>query len=118
MEIEIITTKKKLSRSIISQMPQASLKSLKYGKPLGLLINVVKDCPEAILILFESEYYTLPMGYKKSKGATKSLVTTQTVYRITGRTKRIKQFLTPEVYNEWWEAYQEMCKRPLEHIYV
>ena len=50
MKIEIITTKKKLTKQLISQMRFPSLDILKQGKVLGFLINVEKYVSKTILI--------------------------------------------------------------------
>ena len=109
MEIEIVTTKKKLTKSLINQMRQANLNVLKCGKPLGFVIGIIKDNYKAILIEYDSDYYVISANY--TKGDT-------SVYRKIGRWSSKIGFETSEVCNEWWEAYQSVKEKAATQIYI
>lgn len=64
MEIEIITTKKKLTKSLINQMQGPSILSLELGTGLGYLINVCKDSNRILLIKRDNEFFILPMNWE------------------------------------------------------
>ena len=65
MNIKIITTEKKLSKSIINQMPILKSDLLKKSEILGLLRNVLKGMFLAILLKYCDEYYVFPGNYKE-----------------------------------------------------
>ena len=109
MEIEIITTKKKLSKSIVNQMHHASLDALKNGKPLGFVINVVKNCHKAILICHENEYYWIPANYTKND---------LSVSRRIGKWFSSIRFESTDNCGDWWTAYIEVRERAANHIYI
>ena len=109
MEIEIVTTKKKLTKSIVNQMRHATLDVLKDGKPLGFVIGVIKDNYKAIIIEYDGDYYIVSAYY--TKGDT-------SVYRKIGRWSSQIKFETPEVCNEWWSAYQIARESAMNHIYI
>ena len=109
MEIEIITTKKKLSKSIVNQMRHAPLGVLKDGKPLGFVIGVVKKCYKAILIQHMDNYYWIPSNY--AKGDT-------SVYRKVGKWSSSIKFESTDDCGDWWTAYIEIRERAVNHIYI
>jgi len=110
MEIEIVTTKKKLTKSIVNQMVRASsTETLIKCKPLGFLVNVVKDCPRAILIERDGNYYTLPGNYTKGS---------LSVSRKIGRWHQSIKFDSEEECNEWWIAYQAVISEADKQVYI
>ena len=109
MEIEIMTTKKKLTKSIVTQMCRASTTILKCGEPLGFIANIVKHCPKAILIKHGDNYYTFPANYRKIEGS---------VYRNVGRRLEHLNFNTPKQCNLWWDRYQKVIKLASNQIYI
>lgn len=61
MEIEIVTMKRRMTKSLIKQMPRINRSNwdvLFNGEILGHMINVIKDEPKSILIHHNKEYYT------------------------------------------------------------
>jgi len=109
VEIEIITAKKKLSKSIVNQMRQAHTVVLKFGTSLGYMIGVKKGAYRTILIQYDKEFFTIPDNY--TKGDTK-------VYRKTGKWTQTKEFETHEECTTWWEAYQERLQDACNQIYI
>ncbi len=109
MEIEIITTKKKLTRSIVNQMFRASNKIIMCGEPVGFIVNVVKNTPKAILIQHGGNYYIMSSNYEKAS---------QRVYRYSGKRIRERTFDTPEQCNLWWDRYQKVLKLASNQIYI
>ena len=109
MEIEIVTTKKKLTKSLLNQMRHATFEVMKDGKPHGFVIGVVKNNYRAILIEYDADYYVISANY--TKGDT-------SVYRKIGRWSSKIGFETPEVCNEWWEAYQAVKEKAKSQIYI
>lgn len=59
MHIEIVTTKKKLSKSIVNQMEVFYDTRLINLKCVGLLINCRKDIPRALLLQRENGSYCI-----------------------------------------------------------
>lgn len=109
MEIEIITTKKKLTKSIVNQMQCPSLSILKEGIALGFMIGIVKHQFKTILIQNNKKYYIIATNYVQ--GAT-------TVYRrYKGWSQKI-EFKTPELCNEWWDVYQTLIDKTIDQIYI
>ena len=111
MKIEIVTTKKKLYKSIIGQMRHATLEVLIQGLPLGFVINVVKNCHKAILIQHENNYYKIPANYTKGE---------LSVYRKIGKWSSSIQFETSGACDFWWKAYQQVIEHPstVNQIYI
>jgi len=66
MKIDVITTKKPLTKSLVNQMRTARVEQLRNGEVLGFVVNVVKDSPKSLLIHHNGDYFTLPMDYTKS----------------------------------------------------
>ena len=108
MEIEIVTAKKKLTKSLVNQMQQATLQVLKFGEPLGYVVGVVKNTYKALLIKYDADYYMIPMNYTKGE---------KTVYRKIGKWSSRVSFETPEDCDIWWEAYQKI-KEVVNQIYI
>lgn len=62
MEIEIITTKKKLTKSLLDQIRSVPNDVIGICEVLGYLINVKKDIYKLILLKYRGEYYTIESG--------------------------------------------------------
>lgn len=109
MEIEIYTTAKKLSKSIINQMRRAKLPVLLNGEVLGYMIKVKKDSYKTILIKHTEEYFVIDSGWRKGES---------TVFRSVGKWSRTKQFSTHKKCDEWWQAYERILKDAKIQIYI
>jgi hypothetical protein len=108
MEIEIITTKKKLTKGLIAQMKRASLSHIKNGESLGYVINCVKGSYKTVLIKYLSDYYILETSWEKG---------TLSVYRKVGKWSQSIKFDSESDCDEWWGAFQPAIKT-VTHIYI
>lgn len=108
MEIEVRTTTKKLSKSIINQMRSATLASLLDGEVLGYVVKIVKNSYKTIIIKHNGEYFVETAGWKKGE---------EQVYRRVGRWSHQKKFNTAEDCTEWWTAYQNALNKA-QQIYI
>ncbi|MHA1280590.1 MAG: hypothetical protein ACTSQ8_25825 [Candidatus Helarchaeota archaeon] len=109
MEIEIITTKKKLSKSIVNQMRQASMGELLLGTTIGYLINVRKNIHKAVLIKCKGEFYIIPANYTKGE---------KSVYRRIGKWSQSIKFKSEAQCNSWWRFYRARMEEAINQIYV
>jgi len=109
MQIEIVTTKKKLTKSFINQMHRANIEVMKQGNVLGYLINVNKDAYKIILIQHENDYYIIESNWVLGKLA---------VYRKIGKWTQKKEFKTTQDKLNWWTAYQKVLENAKRHIYI
>ena len=108
MEIEIITTKKKLSKSLINQMREARTEVLKGGTALGYMINARKFHYKTILIKYNDEFFIIPANYERGN---------LSVYRRVGRGCESIYFDTPEECNRWRGFYQARVREAIDQIY-
>ena len=112
MEIEIITTKKKLSKALINQMREPSLKVLQSGTTLGYLIDVRKESHKAVLITHDDEFFIIPANWKKGS------IHVYRKIKGPGRWTGTKKFDSESSCNSWWEFYQARMKEAVNQIYV
>jgi len=112
MTIEIVTTKRKLTKSLVNQMRPAPLVAIQHGTVLGYLIRVVKDSYKTFLIEHEGEYFVLPSGWEKGLGTQRV-----TVWRTIGRWSTKKRFNDVETCDKWWAAYESVLKTTTQ-IYI
>jgi hypothetical protein len=97
MEIELITTKKKLTKSIINQMPLANnIDVLNDGVVVGFLLNVRKGCVKVILIKHNNEFYILLSHYRKGSF----------------------KFFSEDRRDAWWKIYQARLKEDCPQIFI
>ena len=110
MELEIKTTKKKISKSIIDQMQMASAQDMKSGVCLGYVIGCKKDSYKTAIIQHGDDYFSCNLSWKKGDMA---------VYRKIGKWNQSIKFGSEERYQEWWDSYEKMKVVALEnHIYL
>lgn len=107
-EIEIRTTKTKLTKSLVNQMGHAGIKQLREGTVLGYVLNVVKDCHKALILAYNGNYYTIPTSYKKG---------TKSIFRNIGRWTKEVTFDSEETCREFWQLYQDAIAKA-EQIYI
>ena len=106
MEVEVITTKRKLTKSLISQMPYANDIVIKKGLVLGHVSNVIKGHGMIALIKYDEEYYYTDLNWKKKEDHV-----WRYRYSIT--------FDNPKELDEWWASYEKMRKSAVKtHIYI
>ncbi len=112
MEIEICTTKKKLTKSIISQMRYADFRVLKFGISLGYIIKYQKDSYKILLIKFNDEYYIVHATWIKETPPSTS------IFRKIGRFSSVKKFETIKDLDKWWHCYSLMVENTNNQIYI
>lgn len=112
MEIELLTTKKKLSKSILNQMPIATFNMdvLNNGECLGYLTNVIKGHHKVILMKRVEEYYIITTGWKVDKYSSTGCILHGTVFR--------KTFESKEQRESWYKVYHKLMIEPKDHIYI
>lgn len=111
MNIEIVTTKKKINKRIVSQMRHANKTVMSKGKVMGYITNAIKDSYMIALIHYDNDYWYLPLTWKKGQ---------KNVYRGVGKryTSSIK-FENEQNCNEWWKLYIELGHEAMKtHIYL
>lgn len=109
MEIEVVTTKKKLTKSIVNQMYFASKKDVLTGTGLGRLVNVRKKNSVVILIRVpEGKYRLINRDYRKREN----------LESVDRPLRGLITFESKEKCQEWWEHYQRILSEGSEQIYI
>lgn len=109
MQIEITTTKKKLTKSFINQMHRANLEILQQGNVLGYIINAKKDARKIILIEYKNDHYIIETNW---------ILGELSVVRNVGRYSQAKKFETTKDKLDWWVAYKNVLEKAETHIYI
>ena len=112
MKIIIKITEKKLTQSLIKQMPGANLNVLQAGA--GNVLGWVQlPKVKVVIIHHDNEYYTQTMGwYQPGDESSPKL------YRAGySRGTHTKPFDSIEKKNVWWKAYSVVVDKA-EHIYI
>lgn len=109
MEIELTTSKKRLTKSIVNQMKSASSMALKHGKTIGYVINIKKNAYKATIVKYDDEYFIISNDYVKDE---------ITVHRRIGSARLFRRFKTGDECDEWWENYQQRIKEATTQIYI
>ena len=109
MKIKIVTTEKRLTKSIVNQMPIADESVIRLGEPLGYLLNIRKDTYKVVLIYWEENYYVSYTNWVKLN---------HSVYRKIGRWSKTLKFETEEECDLWWERYMDMKMKAHTQIYI
>ena len=111
MQIEVTTTKKKLTKNLLKQMRGADEEVLKSGNVLGFILNALPRDSKIMLIEYQGDYHVMSMRYEKGE---------QTIYRR-GRSGSMYQirFKTSEDAKRFYQLYQRACeKAEKNHIYI
>lgn len=106
MEIEVLTTKKKLNKALINQMFEVSVEELPEASPLGFVI--VDRYPTIILKLKNGDYRRCFMDWKDGGDH---------LYRRTGRFTMVKKFPFQSSY-EIYIKYLRLFKENIKQIYI
>lgn len=110
MIIEIVTTKKKLNKSLINQMPIAKIEQFRNGLVLGHLIGIKKQSYLTGLIELNEEYYCFATDWKKGNSR---------IYRTIGRWATSIDFDNDQERNDWWKCYKNAKEIAIKtHIYI
>lgn len=114
MDMEIVTTKKKLSKSYISQMSVLGSKELIEStefEVLGYVSGIIKHSNNSALIKINGAYKTLPLSWvKNGKSVTRPMPR---------HFRAFIDFTSEERCDIWWDKYQEIkaqCKN--NQIYI
>jgi len=111
MRIEIVTTKRKISKGLVSQMRRASQFVMDAGEVLGFMIKAKRCTYKIALIRHETDYFVIPLDYKKS-------IDRAQVYRKVGRGTTFIEFSTQEKCDVWWQAYGKVKETATKQIYL
>jgi len=114
MEIEIITTKKKLHNHHLNQMPLTiEHEIMVLGKPLGYIDGVHKYCERVYLLFYKKDYYLLPGNIKADK--TDELTCGWWSKQSGPQSFRFK---SKKIRDGYLKDYEEMKKDGNIHIYT
>lgn len=122
MNIEIVTTNKKLSKSLLKQMPRTTETSkLKFSidnkTVLGYILDIDKDVQKGILIKTEDDYYIVPVrSYNRYKGT--ETVSPRVVFKLPKMFTKQKTFKDEESLDVWEQYYTIVKNMAKEHIYI
>jgi len=114
MKITIVTTERKLTKSIIGQMSTASLAQLIDGCILGHVIGCrPKLGDKLMLIKCAEEYYLHDMSWTRGKSQNKPM------YKKIGKWSAVHRFDSDSESDEYWGAYLDAKRRAEKtHIYI
>ena len=102
MKIELITTKKKLSKSIISQMGILGYSNFENAVPLGFLLNTPKRGDYYILTKVDDRYLLLNARWEK-RG-------TYAGYNKPGHRGEFIKRISPEKIDDWFDKYNKLVE--------
>lgn len=115
MEIEIITTKKKLTKSLVNQMRTAGMKELDAHDVhvLGYLIGVVKGMRKAVLLKSGADYFVISPNWEKGETSWyKSVVVRGKKWSSSWK------FENEERSDEAWRRYRTLMAKADTQIYL
>lgn len=115
MEITLVKSKQRLTKSLVRQMPLGYKALCGDHKALGYVVNIISGEVKTAIIEADGEYYTLPLDYTLSK------TQTSCIRKVKGHPIEVK-FSTigsSVCRNEWWLKYCTMRNTALKtHIYI
>jgi hypothetical protein len=107
MVIEVLTAKKKLSKSLIAQMPHPSVGIIQNAEVLGYVMLETK----VAILHYRGEYYAIRLSWQREGAVIKSTHGKRVMY--------VKRVWTQEERDMWWDAYTTMLGKALQtHIYI
>jgi hypothetical protein len=117
MEIELLTTKKKLSKQLLSQFRGAGAKQLNAGTVLGFVINASKIAYKLIIISCGTDYYVVQGDWDTELRQCES---TNVWYaqRTHRRLKYNRTFSSKEEAEYWMSGYRRVLKLATNQIYI
>ena len=111
MEIEIITTKKKLTKSILRQMWSVGYNDFEKAIPLGYIRNIYRDCGLHILCKIDNEYSLLNALWEhRGKKSHRQYAG----YNLTTMRGEFQKGLKVEIIDDWFEKYNALVKKGKE----
>ncbi len=111
MEIEIVTTKKKLTLSLLKQMYSLPYRLFDQVKVLGYVSAGQEHGTKNALCVLHGEYYLLDLRYERRGN--------YAGYNGVFRGERICR-LEPEIIDDWFEKYEQIKNEAQSagHIYI
>ena len=107
VEIELVTTKKRLTASVLNQMFTPTLEEMRYIKCLGI-VNIKSS--KLLLVTKSNEYRILSIGWKKyGRGK---------IYRKGAKGSLVKIFESEEKAEEFLTIYNEIVKSNPKQIFI
>lgn len=100
MEIEIVTTEKKLTKNIVNQLPFANLKDFTDGKVLGHISNIHKECYDVVLIENNKKYSYFPLNWQQG-----DTTVHKAVYMKGKKWSTTIDLETKEACQTWWDTF-------------
>jgi hypothetical protein len=110
MEIELITTKKKLTASILNQMFSPTLEEMRHIRCLGIVNIKSFKTPKLLLITEKNKYRILSMGWKKCEN--------RKICRKTRRGSVVKTFKSDKEAEDFLAIYNKIIKSNPEQIFI
>ena len=112
MEIEIVTAKKKLSKSYVKQMNEVTLDELEEASVLGYINDL--DAQTSRVMLFETDRFE----YRIGRWDWKHNADTSKIYRnLKGHWVQEKRFKSPEDAKRYYELLQDFKQQSIQ-IYI
>ena len=113
MKIKIISTSKKITKTIVSQMKQANLTQMKNRKDvLGHVVACVKGSYLTAIIDSCTDYYVVYLDWQRPVGCIY-------FYRKNGKWTTKKDFDSKEECDSWEKEYKSIRAMALKrHIYI
>jgi hypothetical protein len=117
MEIELLTTKKKLSKQLLSQFRTAGAKQLNAGTVLGFVLNSSKMAYKLIIISCGTDYYVVQGDWDTELRQCKS-TNIWCIDRTHRRLKYSSGFNSKEEAEYWMSGYRRVLNLATNQIYI
>lgn len=113
MEIEILTTKRKLTKSILKQMPALERLQFKVATPLGYIHCIYRQGTKHILCRTSYGTYALLNSLWKRRGDYAG-------YNLPGQKGEFIKRIPSSEIEEWFEDYNALVKKAntIGQIYI
>ena len=102
MEIEVTTTKVKLTKSIVRQMQEVKPKTFytcNNCKVLGYVVNVVKGMDRALIVRVVNNYYVFSCDWQRDADR-------KSIYRHIGKYTTYRYFDSEDECWAFWRVYK------------
>lgn len=104
MNIELVTTKKKVTKSIINQLRRIStdivINDLDNIDVIGYVVGCRKNSYKCIILKFKNEYFYIDASWKKG---------TKNMYRKVGKWSYRMEIDNEELVNKFYHNYKIIC---------
>lgn len=120
MEITVTTTTKKLTKSLLNQIPSAKVAELiqfadDESTKMGVIRGVFNEATECALLCFgDNRYAILPLNWEiNGKSVSRKIIRGN---KQVGRVN--KKFADDNEREAWVRAYQKIKNQPSQQIYI